>query len=116
MLVISDGTDRDGDGQAGIEPTEIVTVRYFEVEHDELLNPERKTATLYKTGVCKAREPPMVTPIAACAMTPIWGSTSTYPGPSNYASYQLLEVASVSTTHNGRFARDRPVLSIQCGR
>lgn len=70
VLVVSDGTDQDGDGRAGIEPGETVTVRYFEVEHDELLNPQRITSTLYKVRACQARGTPTETPITECAPTP----------------------------------------------
>lgn len=70
VLVVSDGTDQDGDGRAGIEPGEMVTIRYFEVEHDELLNPERITSTLYKVRACQTRGTPTETPITDCAPTP----------------------------------------------
>lgn len=53
VLIVSDGTDIDGDGKAGIELGEWVNVRYFEIEYDEWTGPERKTHTLYSVRVCQ---------------------------------------------------------------
>jgi len=50
VLVVSDGTDQDGDGVAGIEPGERVLVRYGESERRGLTR-VRTSATLHAKSV-----------------------------------------------------------------